>query len=903
MLRLKKIVKDYIVADSKVHALKGIDLSFRKNEFVSILGPSGCGKTTLLNIVGGLDKYTSGDLFINGKSTKEFRDRDWDVYRNHRVGFIFQSYNLIPHQTILGNVELALTIAGLSKEERIKKAKLAIDRVGLKGQYYKKPNQLSGGQCQRIAIARALVNEPEILLADEPTGALDTVTSVQIMDLIKEISKEKLVIMVTHNPELALKYSSRIVKLLDGEVLSDSNPYSEEEEIKEVESNIETNNNKKKEKAKMSLWTAFKLSLRNLLSKRGRTILTCFAGSIGIIGVSSVLAVSSGVKGYIKSMQDDMLSGNPITIQETALDISGMMNNMTPAQKQEIIKEADKVNVEFLINQLLEQYETIGKITVSNNITEDYIEYIKSIPSEYAACVRLDYGLDMTYNIYTDFLPSAPEGSSSSVVGNSLSSIRNNYASVLSHVEGLANYASFITNLVECFKQAPNNVEYISSQYNVLSGKIATEKNEVMIVLDKDSQMTDLVLAELGYFTQDEFIDICIDAKENPKDDHSSIKNKFTYDEILGKTFRWYPNDAIFTQDNNPYDMISYNYLYDEEMINEEGLELKVVGILEPKETINYGCLTTGFYYTEALTNYALEKNLESEIVKYIAGQPNQTLSSGHNVQKNDEGIILYELDYGAIYKYSYVFDGILYSDVTGYVGNENMLTSMMGMMGGSGVSMSGSKSYSLTLRQAGGNKLANSIAIYPTNFELKDGVTEHLDAWNLDGDITIGDKVLTKADREKITYTDSVGLIITMVNTLINIITYALIAFTALALVVSCVMIAIITYVSVMERVKEIGVIRSLGGRKKDVSNLFNAETFIIGLSSGVFGIGITYLIQFIANAIIGHLSGVYTIADLPINEAITMIILSIVLTCISGLIPAKSAAKKDPVVALRTE
>ena len=796
MLRLKKIVKDYIVADSKVHALKGIDLSFRKNEFVSILGPSGCGKTTLLNIVGGLDKYTSGDLFINGKSTKQFKDRDWDVYRNHRVGFIFQSYNLIPHQTILGNVELALTIAGLSKEERIKKAKNAIDRVGLTGQYYKKPNQLSGGQCQRVAIARALVNELEILLADEPTGALDTVTSVQIMDLIKEISNEKLVIMVTHNPELAEKYSSRIVRLLDGEVLSDSNPYNEEDEIKEV-SLSEPNDNKKKEKAKMSLWTAFKLSLKNLLSKRGRTILTCFAGSIGIIGVSSVLAVSSGVKGYIKSMQDDMLSGNPITIQEMALDISGMMNNMTPTQKQEIIKEANKVNVEFLINQLLEQYETIGKITVSNTITEDYIEYIKSIPSEYAACIRLDYGLDMTYNIYTDFLPSAPEGQTSKVVGNSLSSIRNNYASVLSHVEGLSSYSSFITNLVECFKQAPNNVDYINSQYNVLSGKIATEKNEVMIVLDKDSQMTDLVLAELGYFTQDDFINICMDAKENPKDDHADIKNKFTYDEILGKTFRWYPNDAIFTVDTNPMDMISHNYLYDEEMIKEDGLELKVVGILEPKETINYGCLTTGFYYTEALTNYALEKNLESEIVKYIANQPNQTLSSGRNVQNN--GGVKYELDYGVTYQYSYVFDKVLYENVVGYVGSENMFTSMMGMMGGAAAGMSGSKSYSLTLRQAGGSDIANSIAIYPTNFELKDGVTEHLDAWNGDSDIVVGDKVLTKADREKITYTDSVGLIIAMVNTLINIITYALIAFTALALVVSCVMIAIITYVSVM--------------------------------------------------------------------------------------------------------
>ena len=903
MLRLENIKKDYYVADTVVQALKGIDLSFRKNEFVSILGPSGCGKTTLLNIIGGLDKYSDGDLYINGRSTKEFKDADWDVYRNHRIGFIFQSYNLIPHQTILGNVELALTIAGISKEERIARAKAAIDKVGLKGQYYKHPNQLSGGQCQRVAIARALVNEPEILLADEPTGALDTVTSVQIMDLIKEIAKEKLVIMVTHNPELAEQYSTRIVRLLDGELQSDTNPFSAEEEkfevkqLKEEDSNNKKKSNKK-EKAKMSLWTSFKLSARNLLSKRARTILTCFAGSIGIIGVSSVLAVSSGVKGYIKSMQDDMLSGNPITITETALDLSAMMSNMTPTQKQEIIKEAGKVNVEFMINQMLEQYENIGKITVNNTITEDYIDYIKSMSSEYAACVTLNYGLDMTYNIYTDFTPTSVN-SDSQVAGRSLASIRTNYASVLSHVEGLGDYSSIITNLVECFKQAPNNEDYINSQYNVLSGKVATEKNEVMIVLDKNSQMTDLVLAELGYFTQDDFVEICIDAKENPKDDHSSVKNKFTYEEILGKKFRWYDNDSIVVEDSNAMDRITHNYLYDESMIEnkENGLELTVVGILEPKETINYGCLTTGFYYTEALTQYALEKNIESNLVKYITEQGG-TLSSG--TQKMGTMTI----DYGVTYKYSYVFDGVEYSDITGFLGNENMGMSLIGsMIPGLGSMLGGAKSYNLTLREAGGNDIANSIAIYPVNFELKDGVTDHLDKWNSDDVIIIGDKVLTKNDREKVTYTDSVGIIIDMVNTLIDIITYALIAFTALSLVVSCVMIAIITYVSVMERVKEIGVIRSLGGSKQNVTNLFNAETFIIGLASGVFGVGFTYLMQTIANAIIGHFSGVYTIADLPLNQAAIMVTLSIVLTCVSGLIPARSAAKKDPVVALRTE
>ena len=900
MLKLENIKKDYYVGENVVSALKGVSLSFRKNEFVSILGPSGCGKTTLLNIIGGLDHYTSGDLHINGRSTKEYKDRDWDVYRNHRIGFIFQSYNLIPHQNVLSNVELALTIAGLSKEERIAKAKKALDRVGLSGQYYKKPNQLSGGQCQRVAIARALVNEPEILLADEPTGALDTVTSVQIMDLIKEISKEKLVIMVTHNPDLALEYSSRIIKLLDGNVLEDSNPFNGVEETKEDSVKV-INDTKKKEKAKMSLWTAFKLSARNLLSKKGRTLLTCFAGSIGIIGVSAVLSVSNGVKGYIASMQDDMLSGNPITIQEQALDLDAVMGNMTVAQKAEIIKEADKVNVEFLINQLLEQYEQMGKITVTNNITDDYINYIKNISSDYAACVRLEYGLDMTYSIYTDFYPSRTnENTSKDPVGQSITSIISNYTSTLSHVDGLANYSSFIVNLVECFKQAPNNIEYIESQYNILSGKVATEANEIMIVLDKNSQMTDLILAELGYYTQDEFVDICLEAKENPKSDHAQFKTRFTYDEILGKTFRWYSNDAIFTKNTDiTKPMISFNYKNNESMITEDGLELKVVGILEPKQEINYGCLTTGFYYTEALTQYALRKNIESEIVKYIEQQPSKSITSGHIVYKNGDETI--EYDQGITYSYNYVFDNVE-REAVGYVGSENMISSMMGMMGGTSGSK-GTSTYSLSLRQAGGNDLANYIAIYPVNFELKDYVTDYLDAWNGEGDITVGDKVIAKTDREKITYTDSVGLIITMLNTLIDIIAYALIAFTALSLVVSCVMIAIITYVSVMERVKEIGVIRALGGRKKDVSHLFNAETFIIGMASGVFGIGITYLLQLFANMIIGHLSGIYTIADLPITQALTMILLSVVLTCVSGLIPASSAAKKDPVEALRTE
>ncbi len=933
MLKLKDIKKTYVVADTKIEALKGVNLCFRKNEFVSILGPSGCGKTTLLNIIGGLDKYTKGDLCINGRSTKEYKDRDWDVYRNHRIGFIFQSYNLIPHQTVLGNVELALTISGISKQERIEKAKKALDRVGLSGQYYKKPNQLSGGQCQRVAIARSLVNEPEILLADEPTGALDTVTSIQIMDLIQEIAKERLVIMVTHNPELAYKYSTRIVKLLDGEVIEDSNPFEEIDEAKEIqelkqkEEKIEeetlikedtfveekrTKEKKKKpEKAKMSFWTAFKLSARNLWSKRGRTFMTCLAGSIGIIGVSAVLAVSSGVKGYIKNMQDDMLSGNPITIKEKSFDASAMMSMMTMSQKVELVKKAQTVNVSFLMNELLSQYEAMNKITISNTITPEYIKYVENMSNEYAACISLDYGLDMTNSIYTDFYSSPIEGQTEAAKNMSLSAIRSNYVSVLSKIDGLEDYSSYITGLVDCFQQAPNNKDYIESQYNILSGKVASGKNEIMVVLDKDSSLTDLLLAELGYYHQQEFIEIAKEAKDNPKSTHSNYKIEFSYDEILGKKFTWYSNNSLYSV-NNPTlsrkPIASYIYNYDSSFINDksDAVELEIVGILEPKKDINYGCLTTGFYFTEDLTKYAIEKNKESQIVKDLVNKGTSTIQSGYVETKytdpnNPDLEMLIKGDMGIVYDYTYVFDGAEYS-ATGYVGNINMITSMMGMVG----SMAGKDfgipvTYDLTLRELGGIDIANSISIYPVNFQLKDKVTNYLDAWNQEGDIVVDGVTISK--REKITYTDNVGLIINMLNTFIDIVTYALVAFTALSLVVSCVMIAIITYVSVMERIKEIGVIRSLGGRKRDVSHLFNAETFIIGGASGIIGILVTYIIQLIINLIVGSLSGIYSIAALPLSSAILMIIVSIILTCISGLIPARSAAKKDPVVALRTE
>ena len=525
MLKLIDIKKDYYVSGNNepVKALKGITLNFRENEFVSNLGPSGCGKTTLLNIIGGLDKYTSGDLVIDGVSTKKYKDRDWDIYRNHRIGFIFQSYNLIPHQTILENVELALTISGVSKQERIEKAKKSLDRVGLEGLYNKKPNQLSGGQCQRVAIARALVNEPDILLADEPTGALDTTTSKQIMDLISDISKEKLVIMVTHNPEIAEQYSTRIIKLVDGLVVNDSNPFDDQNTIKA--------RLRGKEKAKMSFFTAFKLSFRNLISKFKRTILVCIAGSIGIVGVSTVLAVSSGIHGYIDSMQDDMLSGNPISITEKAFDISAMMSEASKMQQTEIVLEHGVVNVNSIIEYLSKQASAMESFQVTNNITKDYIDYVLQMPEENYSAITLDYGFDVSNNIYTDWKYSSI-GASEQL---SIAAITKMYTSILKKTD-FANYSSYISQLDVALRQAPNNTDYILSQYDVLAGEIANEENEIMVVLNKNSQVTDIVLGQLGYYSQEEFINIVYKSFNDPSYNPEFDKYTFDYDEILSKT-------------------------------------------------------------------------------------------------------------------------------------------------------------------------------------------------------------------------------------------------------------------------------------------------------------------------------------------------------------------------------
>ncbi len=935
MLRLDHIVKEYTMKDSSVQALKGITLNFRKNEFVSILGPSGCGKTTMLNILGGLDQYTSGDLIIEGKSTKDFNDHDWDIYRNHRIGFVFQSYNLIPHENILENVELALTIGGVSKVEREEKAKKALDKVGLKGMYKKMPNQLSGGQCQRVAIARALVNEPEILLADEPTGALDSVTSVQIMDLIKEISKDRLVIMVTHNPDLAYRYSTRIVKLLDGTLQDDSNPYTVEEEMQERDGNNEITSEKEharleNEKAKMSWWTAFKLSSKNLWSKAKRTFLTIVAASIGIVGVSAVLSIRSGVTGYIDDMQDEMLSGNPISVSRSSMDLSSMMGSVSVGEQETIVRNAmkdGKINIDFVTKQLIDSAKTMGSAMIQNEITQEYVDFVKDMPKDYYEDIVFKYGIDVTNNIYTSETRDDPTIEDSSTTQKtetmSLSAIRSLATEILNqklNESGYGAYASVIEGYSGTFAQSINNVDYLLQQYDLLpGGKVATEEDEIMVVLDSNDALTDFLLTLLGYYSQEDFLSVVYHYNNvNGEDSHKNEDTERRFQDIqnldakklMEKKFTYYPNNTIFKRHTKetPLDYKFFDYSYLEDPSWNDGIQLKIVGVLTPKEGRQYTTLSSGFYYTPKFTQKFIEDNDESEFTKFVRDEEVEV--SGSKIKSKGslssmEVNMVTNIKMGVYYDFDYKLEGKVYKDKTAFLGSsDSSLSGLMKILLG-GSSTTTSKEKTISSRQVGGEKLPFSIQFFPKSFESKYLVTDYLDQWNADKDkdVTFGNVTAPK-NRADIKYTDNLAVVISMVNNIINIVSISLIAFTALSLVVSTVMIAIITYVSVMERIKEIGIIRALGGRKKDVSHLFNAETFIIGFLSGVFGIAITYILQGILNIIIhANFPMISMIANLPFYIALIVVLISVLLTTIAGFIPARSAAKKDPVVALRSE
>jgi putative ABC transport system permease protein len=927
MLVLKGIRKDYKVGTSSYPALKGVDLSFRDNEFVSILGPSGSGKTTLLNIIGGLDHYTEGDLLIDNISTKDFTDRDWDTYRSHKVGFIFQSYNLIPQESILENVELALTIGGTEREERVERAKKALADVGLAGMENKKPNQLSGGQCQRVAIARALVNNPTILLADEPTGALDSVTSLQVMDLIKKISKDRLVIMVTHNPELAKDYSTRIVTLKDGMIENDTNPYTAENKDEKKGGSVQEISAKK---SKMSWWTAFKLSAKNLLVKRKRTISTVIAASIGIIGVSAVLAVRDGVQNYIGDMQNEMLSGNPIDVAQSGMDLSKIVSQMSGTAQTDAVKKASedgKINVNFLTEEIIRQAKDVGSSMITNNISQDYVDYVNDMPEKYYQDVVMKYGINPSYNIYTtDNLEGYEDDSYFSVSG--IRAIATSILKIKLAETGYSSYASVITSYANVLGQSINSDSYLLSQYDIAAGSIAKKEDEIMLVLSTDEEVNDITLTLLGYFSQDQFLNLIHKFNGESYDEGSYNACKaLKVEDILKKPFVYYPNNTVFTKnksslsdDLNPF---LYSYRPQESWTN--GMPMKITGILKPKANRSYMTLKTGFYYTPAFTNRYLADNASvngsdpSLIVKFLQDySASKGTTSGYpSGQVTVSGATT---KFGMYYDYDITVDTVSGEETkkvtkkeTGYIGGDSSsLSSILSMISGSSSSSSSGESevHTITSRNLGGETLPSDIQFYPNSFESKNLITDYLDKWNSKNDITLSNGALipyTKSDgktREEIQYTDDLAVIISMVSQIINIISIALIAFTSLSLVVSTVMLSIITYVSVIERIKEIGIIRALGGRKKDVSHLFNAETLMIGLASGIFGILITYLIQIILNAVVHHFYPPITaIAALPVPSALLIILIAVALTMVAGILPALSAARKDPVEALRSE
>ncbi len=917
MLKLKDIKKDYKVAQSYVHALKGVDLAFRKNEFVCILGPSGCGKTTLLNIIGGLDHYTTGDLVIQGRSTKDFKDRDWDVYRNHRIGFIFQSYNLIPHQTVLGNVELALTIAGVGKEERRSRAKQALERVGLGEELGKKPNQLSGGQMQRVAIARALVNNPDILLADEPTGALDSKTSVEVMELIKEISSERLVIMVTHNPDLAEKYASRIVRLKDGLVESDSAPYSEEGEDAEravsaeenpaeaegalPAENAETGKKAKKPRAKMSFLTSLSLSARNLLTKKGRTIITSVAGSIGIISVCLVLALSSGFNNYIRRTEEDMLSYYPIEITENALDLSAVMEN---AGSMDTMPDPEQLGDKVYVNSFLTQLAQ--GIAVQNNLSDEYINYLNAGKEKYSdeiAAIRYAYGVSLVDNLFTRVTTGGVEDRKNNVITEekqqnlSLASLKtlyeNDLVNLAEEYKYLLKYVDFFDDVVGVMPGTGNDEgeeygDYVMGQYDLIDPEtmhFPKNENEAVLVIGENNDATDLTLAQLGFIPEKNFMDLFNMGEEGNEQEGEHMEIPFG--EILQKEYVLYYNDAVY-ENKGLAQMQPFEYKGDRADLSTEingfeaGIPIKITAIVRLKEGRTYGCLKNGINLTEKAIAKYIAANMRSEIVSWMNRAPDEggaamTLTDEvyNNLPEEVKGMI--------------PGSRVVYRSPSAHLNDSNYLALPTAQ---------GTVFLTITqdsvLRLLGGNNKPNAVYIYPSDFDAKDTVLEYLDAWN---------DMPGRIETDKITYTDRVGLLMGMMQTMLDVITYVLVAFTSISLVVSSVMIGIITYVSVVERVKEIGVLRSLGARKKDIRNLFNAETFIIGLAAGLIGIVVTYLISIVINIIIVSLSGISGIASLPPLSAFIMVCVSVLLTLISGLIPAQAAAKKDPVIALRTE
>jgi putative ABC transport system permease protein len=867
MLQLKNITKNYLSGDNEVQALKGIDIEFRENEFVSILGQSGCGKTTLLNIIGGLDRYTSGDLIINGKSTKEFKDKDWDTYRNHSVGFVFQSYNLIPHQTVLANVELALTISGVGKAERKKRAIEALQKVGLGDQLNKKPNQMSGGQMQRVAIARALVNDPDILLADEPTGALDSKTSVQVMEILKEISKDKLIIMVTHNPELAEKYSSRIVKLLDGKIIDDSNPYkSSEEDVKKAR-----NKKDKSGKASMKFTTAVRLSLNNLMTKKGRTFLTSFAGSIGIIGIALILSLSHGMQSYINRVEEDTLSSYPLTIQEASIDVTSMLEAMMGNGEKEEHND-NKIYSRPIVNNIL---ETVSTKLQTNNL-EEFKKYLESGDTnikDYINAIQYEYNLNL--NIYKQNEDKTYQQVNPSKVFDELGfgemmESRQSASSMMS--------SSMAMTQTDVWTEMLDNQNLLQSQYDVLAGNWPTKYNEVVLIVDENNEISDYTLYSLGIKDIKE-LNESMEKIKNKEKVEAGESESYSYDDLLNYKFKILLNTDYYKKSGNAWQDMSNDDEYMKNVVD-NAEEITIVGIIKPnKETVSSsGAGMIG--YTKELKEYVINKINETEIVKEQKENPNINVFTGIEFPENQNS----SFDYSQLTDEQRMYMATL---------SEAELAELM-----KNYAENSTATYDSNLSTLGVVDLnkPSTINIYPKDFESKDMITTRISEYN--------DKQTNDGKEENvITYTDIVGVMMSSVSTIINVISYVLIAFVGISLVVSSIMIGIITYISVLERTKEIGILRSIGASKKDVSRVFNAETLIIGLVAGLIGIVVTLLLNIPINMIIKSIVGISNISKLPTAGAIILVVISVGLTMIAGLIPARFAAKRDPVEALRTE
>ena len=982
LLTLKDIRKDYVAGDMTVHALRGVSISFRENEFVSVLGPSGCGKTTLLNIVGGLDQYTDGDLVINGRSTKEYKDRDWDTYRNHTIGFVFQTYNLIPHQSVLANVELALTISGVDRAERRERAIKVLERVGLGDQINKKPNQMSGGQMQRVAIARALINDPDILLADEPTGALDSATSVQIMELLQEIAKDKLVVMVTHNAELAEKYSTRIVRLLDGEVIGDTDPFNPDGAEPPREDTG-------KKKPSMSFLTALSLSFNNLKTKKGRTILTAFAGSIGIIGIALILSLSNGIQTYINQVQEDTLSTYPLTIEAEAADLSSMIEAMAGAGDGGDEHELDAVYSNVILYDLMDSITSMDTETNDLKSFKEFLDANGGGINDYTSAIQYVY--EPNFDIYT-------QDDDGNVVKSDVVTLLNE---LLSGMYGgdFSDYFSTMGDFYSSFESWQEMLpgengelinETLQEQYDVIYGSWPQSYDEVVLVVDQNNEVSDLVLYTLGLRTEEELTD-SLEAYMNGETVDAEVQS-WSYEELCGRTFKlvgWYDryvyDDATGTYTDVSGTDAGLDYLYENEDV---GVTLKISGIVRQNADAVAGMMSGAIGYTGALTEYVIGDAQGSDVivdqyanpdVDVVTGLP---FATGDEVEPTAEELrtevddyiaSLNEEDKAELYTslmstptddylntaVEQAVSGLTREDIesmmlSGYAEemgvdedavrdyvqqmDDETLMGYVRDMARETISEQYTEAVQQQLASLSQQQLAmaleytelsdwqyehiynelmpprysdstydqnmelfgyvdmdspDSINLYATTFSDKDEIARIIDEYNASAD-----------EEQQISYTDYVAILMSSISTIINAISYVLIAFVAISLVVSSIMIGIITYISVLERTKEIGILRAIGASKRDVSNVFNAETLIEGLAAGLIGIGLTLLLNIPINAIVQHLTGIESLRSiLPVAGAVILIVISMLLTFIAGLIPSRFAAKRDPVEALRTE